>query len=391
MKLLLPVATVLLAAGFCCCGGDFEKVLKEAGIDPGLSTPPADGRAMFAVAAGHQVRVSEISSEDAYYADRASIEGQICVTDGASTYNGDGWQGGSVKDCGNGSTYYFYKAAYVDLGAAPAVAVPTGSLVPAIPGLRATRALPNGTRVKVLDIHADDAYYSDRSTMLGKLCTLTEESSFKDAEWHGGGVSCDDGSTYYFYKAAYEEQVAAARPAGGGGAAAAAGVAGVATYPVPSGSRVKIADIHSEDAYYSTRSSIIGKICTLDEESSFKDGSWHGGPAHCGGESYYFYKAAYTVLGSGGGAAAVAPDAGALPGRHIKRSIRAGRRFKIADIATDDAYYADRATMIGKICTAGEQSTFRDPEWHGGQVSCDDGSSYYFYKAAYAPLGADAD
>ena len=102
-------------------------------------------------------------------------------------------------------------------------------------------------------------------------------------------------------------------------------------------------------------------------------------------------EAAYTVLGSGGGAAAVAPDAGALPGRHIKRSIRAGRRFKIADIATDDAYYADRATMIGKICTAGEQSTFRDPEWHGGQVSCDDGSSYYFYKAAYAPLGADAD
>jgi hypothetical protein len=391
VKLLLPVAGVLLAAGLCCCGGDFEKVLREAGIDPGSSVSSADGRSMFAVPADHQVRISDLSTEDAYYSDRSTIVGQICVTDGASTYNGDGWQGGSVKDCGNGSTYYFYKAAYVDLGAAPVTVAPPVSLVPAIPGLRATRSLAKGTRVKLLDIHSEDAYYSDRSTMLGKLCTLGEDSSFKDGEWHGGSTSCDDGSSYYFYKAAYEEQASAARPT----PTVSATPSGVATYSVPSGTRVKIADIHSEDAYYSTRSEIIGKTCTLDEDSSFKDGKWHGGPAHCGGDSYYFYKAAYTVLGGGGGGtAAVAPAAAApaaLSGRRIKRAVREGRRFKIADIATDDAYYADRGGMIGKVCTAGELSTFREPQWHGGSVSCDDGSSYYFYKAAYAPLGADAD
>jgi hypothetical protein len=377
---------VLVAAGLCCCGGDFEKVLREAGIDPSGGAGAADGRAMFALPSGEQVRITDLSTEDAFYGDRSSIIGQICVTDGASTYNGDGWQGGAVKDCGNGSTYYFYKAAYVDLGPAPTPSVPAASLVPAIPGLRATRSLPSGTRVKILDIHSEDAYYPDRSTMLGKVCTLGEDSSFKDGEWHGGSISCDDGSSYYFYKAAYEEQAAAARPTPTPGAT----LGGVATYVVPAGTTVRIADIHSEDAYYSTRSGVIGKVCTLDEDSSFKDGQWHGGPAHCGGESYYFYKAAYTVVGGGGGGkAAASPEA--LSGRRIKRSIRSGRRFKIADIASEDAYYADRGGMIGKTCTASEQSTFREPQWHGGAVTCDDGSSYYFYKAAYAPLGSDDD
>ena len=471
MKLLLPVATVTLAAGFCCCGGDFEKVLREAGIDPGSSVDLADGRATFAVPSGHQVRITDVSTEDAYYADRAAIIGQICVTDGASSYNGDGWQGGSVKDCGNGSTYYFYKAAYVDLGAAPAAAVVPG--VAAAPGIAATVSLPNGSRVKILDIHSEDAYYADRASMIGVLCTLGEDSSLKDVMWHGGSVSCDNGGSYYFYKASYEAQGAAAAavtpsapsaapsgvatypvPSGSrvkiadihsedayystrssvigktctldedssfkdgswhggpahcdgesyyfykaaykvlGGADSspkpAAAPSGVATYPVPSGSRVKSADIHSEDAYYSTRSSVIGKTCTLDETSSFKDGSWHGGPAHCGGESYYFYKAAYTVLGDGGGGSATAAPA-AAGGRQIKRSIREGRRFKISDISTEDAYYNDRSGIIGKVCTAQEQSTFREPNWHGGSVSCDDGSTYYFFKAAYSPLGADSD
>ena len=384
MKLLLPVATVTLAAGFCCCGGDFEKVLREAGIDPGSSVDLADGRATFAVPSGHQVRITDVSTEDAYYADRAAIIGQICVTDGASSYNGDGWQGGSVKDCGNGSTYYFYKAAYVDLGAAPAAAVVPG--VAAAPGIAATVSLPNGSRVKILDIHSEDAYYADRASMIGVLCTLGEDSSLKDVMWHGGSVSCDNGGSYYFYKASYEAQAAAAVTP----SAPSAAPSGVATYVVPSGSRVKIADIHSEDAYYSTRSSVIGKTCTLDEDSSFKDGSWHGGPAHCGGESYYFYKAAYTVLGDGGGGSATAAPA-AAGGRQIKRSIREGRRFKISDISTEDAYYNDRSGIIGKVCTAQEQSTFREPNWHGGSVSCDDGSTYYFFKAAYSPLGADSD
>jgi hypothetical protein len=64
---------------------------------------------------------------------------------------------------------------------------------------------------------------------------------------------------------------------------------------VRKGSTVTIVDIHSEDAYFSDKGSIIGKSCTLDEDSSFKDGEWHGGPVHCGSDSYYFYKAAYQV------------------------------------------------------------------------------------------------
>ncbi len=361
MKLLLPVGTILFAAGVCCCGGDLEKVLEEAGLDVG--GVPADGRVMFSVPGNERVRVVDLSSEDAYYTDKSTIVGITCTTDGPSTYNGDGWHGGSVKDCTNGTTYYFYKAAYVDMGPAPAPA----SL--AIPGTRATRPLPSGGRVKILDVHSEDAYYADRATIIGKACRLDGESSFKDVEWHGGQVYCDDGSSYYFYKAAYEDL-------GGGAVPVATGMPpGAVTYSLPSGSRVTIADVAPDDAYYADRMTIIGKVCTLGEASSFKDGYWHGGSISCDdGSSYYFYKAAYLLSGA---APAVTVPPGALT-----YSLPNGTRVVIADIAADDAYFSSKSGMIGKRCTMGEQSILRDTYWHGGQVYCDDGSSYYFYKAA---------
>jgi hypothetical protein len=155
-------------------------------------------------------------------------------------------------------------------------------------GVRATQSVPKGSVVKIVDVHSEDAYYSDRSNIIGKTCTLGDDSSFKDGEWHGGSVECGTDS-YYFNKAAYEVISAAA-------AAPPPVVTGArATAEVPSGTTVLIVDIHSEDAYYSDRSNIIGKTCTLSENSSFKDGEWHGGPVMCGSDSYYFYKAAYQV------------------------------------------------------------------------------------------------
>ncbi len=370
MKLLLPVGVLLFAAGFCCCGGDFEKVLREAGIDI-PTTAPADGRAMSTVAANERVQILEIATDDAYYTDRATMVGVTCTTDGESTHQGEAWHGGSLKDCDNGSTYYFYKAAYLDLGPAPAVA---GTLVPAIPGLRATRPLPSGTRVKILDVHAEDAFSSDRSTIMGKTCRLDGESSLKDVEWHGGQVNCDDASSYYFYKAAYEELA-------GGTVSTTPVPAGVVTWALPAGSRVRVADIATDDAYYADKATIVGKLCTLSEESTFKDGMWHGGNVNCDDAStYYFYKAAYELTG---GAVAVA----APPPNALNYSLPKGTRIVIADVATDDAYFADKSSMIGKRCTMDEQSVLRDVYWHGGQVLCDDGSSYYFYKGAFQAGG----
>lgn len=199
MKLALPVAFIVFAAGACCCcGGDSLEDFDPAEL--GLPATPAvgaSGSASAPVPANEKVRVVSVHSEDAYYSDRAKIEGRECVTSAETTLN-DGYHGGSIT-CGSDS-YYFYKVELVDLGAAPAA--PSS----AVAGTRAKESLPSGTRVKILDVAADDAYYSDRTTIIGKLCTLQEASSFKDGEWHGGSITCDDASSYYFYKAAYERQ-----------------------------------------------------------------------------------------------------------------------------------------------------------------------------------------
>ena len=235
------------------------------------------GRATGSLPAGEHVKILDISPEDAYYQDRATVIGLSCTLTDASTDNGDGWQGGAAT-CDGGTSYYFFKAAYQDLGAGTA---------PVADG-RIDHQVPAGARVKVIDIATDDAYYSDKASIVGKLCTLSEASSFKEGGWQGGQVSCDDGVSYYFYKAAYGV-------AGDGALADSGGRR--ARKSLPKGTRVKVVDVDPEDAYYSDRAGIIGKTCSLDEDSSFKDGGWQGGPVHCtDGSDYYFYKAAYQAL-----------------------------------------------------------------------------------------------
>ena len=327
-----------------------------------LSAPTAagDGRTMTAVPANQRVKVIDVSPEDAYYGDKATIVGTVCTTDSASSYHGDGWQGGQVKDCTDGSSYYFYKAAYLVVGGGG------GTGPAALPGTRATRALAGGSRVRILDIHSTDAYYSDRGGLIGLVCTLDSASSLNDAGWHGGPAHCDDGSARYFFKAAYEEL----------GRAAPTMPAGAATASVPTGSRVTIAEVSPEDAFFGQRDALVGVSCTLAEPSTFKDGFWHGGSAVCDdGQSYYFYKVAYRV-------AAAAP-AVTVPPNALDYSLPAGTRVVVAAVHPEDAYYSDRGSMLGKRCTVGEQTTLRDRYWHAGPMTCDDGSSYYFYKAAY--------
>lgn len=214
---MLPVSVILFAAGACCCcGGDLAEQLEKEGIKipgEGGATSGTGARAMSSVPAGESVKIVDIDPEDAYYSDRASIIGKVCVTDEPSSFKDGGWHGGSVHCTSSTDTYYFYKAAYEDLGPAPAgsvIAPPTTTTAAPPPSGpppagSATASLPSGARVKILDVAPDDAYFSDKGTIIGKSCTLQEPSSVKDGGWQGGSVNCDGGDSYYFYKAAYQQ------------------------------------------------------------------------------------------------------------------------------------------------------------------------------------------
>ncbi len=217
VKLLLPVSVLVFAAGACCCcGGDLAEQLEKEGInvpDVGGVGAGTGTKAHASVPAGEKVKILDIGPDDAYVADKATIIGKTCVTDTESTYYDGDWHGGGVH-CTDGSTYYFYNAAYEDLGpnpggpigaVAPTPTTPTPPGGPPPAGATLTE-LPSGSRVKILDVAPDDAYYSDKASIIGKTCTLQDTSSVKDGGWHGGQIGCDDGSSYYFYKAAYQQQ-----------------------------------------------------------------------------------------------------------------------------------------------------------------------------------------
>lgn len=156
------------------------------------------------------------------------------------------------------------------------------------------------------------------------------------------------------------------------------------TASVPSGTRVRIEDVSSSDAYFSGRDSMVGLICRTNADSNVNGDGWHGGPVTCdNGQDYYFYQAAYVLAADATSSAKATISTTA--GRRIEKDIPEGTRIRIDDISAEDAYYPGK-DYIGLTCTAGDGMTHNGGGYHGGPVSCDDGQSFYFYKAAMVAL-----
>lgn len=180
-----------------------------------------------------------------------------------------------------------------------------------------------GVSVKIVDVDPQDAFSSDKATLLGLSCTAGDEGlSPKDAPgWYGGRVACANGSSYYFYKV--QLSVAGApvpppRPPEPGGVvggvvgplskldgARAPSVAPSAPAPVApaavtrptgllhEGSKVRIVDVSPDDSYYDDRGPMIGVTCTLGSDQEDDDGWYSGSATDCSnGSSYYFYETA---------------------------------------------------------------------------------------------------
>jgi hypothetical protein len=344
----------------------FVPVATSAGVGPTVSVSGfgTGARSKDNLPAAMEVRIAEISPEDAYYPGPEMI-GVICTTEEEMTHNGGGFYGGAVT-CDDGGSYYFYKAALV-----PAEdSVATGKATAGAEDLG--DKLLDGKTVTIVDIHPEDAYYSARGTYIGLTCTVSGDLHRNDGLWYGGGADCPGGGMY-FYKAKFARAsgsapVATSKPSTSSGAAQDLGA------KLAHGQTVTIVDIHPEDAYYAARSTYIGLSCTVSGDLHRNDGLWYGGGADCTGISgMYFYKAKF-ALASGGGTtttSAAKKTGGAVP---------SGTSITLVDLSTEDAYYGDKASIIGKSCTAGDDLTDHGGGWYGGPVSCNDGSSFYFFK-----------
>ncbi len=312
------------------------------------------GTLEYDLSSGTRVRISGLSPEDAYYPGDELI-GLVCTAGDGMTHHGGGYHGGPMT-CDNGEGYYFYKVELTSasraVGAGGATAQDLGDKV------------AEGTTVTVVDLHSDDAFYGDRATLIGQVCSVEGDLHRNDGKWYGGGLTCPDGYKY-FYKVAVASGGAAYKPA----PVAAAPASG----SLPSGTRVTITDLSSEDAYYGDRSEIIGKSCTTSDATSDNGGGWQGGPVTCDdGSSYYFYKAA---LSTGGGYAAAPAATGT--GQDLGEKVKDGVKLRIVDLGSDDLYFDTRDAFIGKSCTVTGDLHRNDGLYYGGGLTCE-GDYWYF-------------
>lgn len=339
-----------------------------------VSTAASGSRVFGPIPEGTRVRIEDISSDDAYYSSRGGMIGLYCTPDAETNHNGEGWHGGPAS-CENGESYYFYKAAFIPAdGSSPAVTKKAPAPTSASPHLEYD--IPTGTKVRVTGISPEDAYYPG-SELLGLSCTAGDGMSHNGGGYHGGPMDCDNGENYYFYKA---ELVLASAPVA---TTASIGRAEDLGDNVAGGKKVTIVDVSSDDAYYSNRLDLVGMVCTVDGDLHRNEDLWYGGGMKCPDGGKYFYKVQVASGKAKVGAAAAS-------GGRLSGSIASGTRVTITDVSSEDAYYADRGSIIGKSCTTADATSDNGGGWHGGQIHCDDGESYYFYKAALSAAGGGA-
>ena len=98
-----------------------------------------------------------------------------------------------------------------DLGPSDDLVVDVPSTMPAGEGACPAAAVTasswaSGTRVTLIGLHPDDAYYD--AEYLGRLPisgVTTGEMTLTEGCWMGGPMEADDGSSYYFYKGAFTQ------------------------------------------------------------------------------------------------------------------------------------------------------------------------------------------
>jgi hypothetical protein len=409
--------------------------------------PCVAGASTAASVNGKRVEILDVAPEDAYYRDRFSIVGKLGYMGTDSANNGPSsarcWYGGSFT-ADDGTSYYFWQAQVRETTAsAPSAAVcaagastasgfqdgqeviilglgagdlyypesskyigkkgrvsgdlhnnggcnfgggftaddgtytyfaevqvsPTGA-VAATPACQASAAtgpnLKDGTRISILDIDPADLYYKDRTSISGKGGKVTGDLYSVGGCWYAGGFTSDDGTYYYFAKVQIRSTTAEATCAPGSATAA----------KLKDGEALSVLEVSPEDGYFKSKSALVGQRGKATGELFNTGGCWYSG-GFTGDDGIYYYFAKVQLR------AGSAPDLSKLKA-YTGGALKAGTAIILLDFAAEDAYYKDRASLVGKRCKADGSLEPASSGYYGGSITCEDGSAYYLFKAKIA-------
>jgi hypothetical protein len=153
------------------------------------------------LAQGTTVKILNVSSSDTNYKDRGAVVGKSGVVSGGSLVATSGpWLSGFISTT-DGGYYYFTGVSVLVLGTPEKTTSLTSKETPAT-----GTNLPVGAKVRVIDISALDGSFTYKSTLIGKIgsvsTTMTsyEKSPDSGLPYFTSGSVIIDGSTYYPYQ-----------------------------------------------------------------------------------------------------------------------------------------------------------------------------------------------
>lgn len=169
---------------------------------------------------------------------------------------------------------------------------------------------------------------------------------------------------------------------------------------IPKGTRFKVLEVPSDDAYYSDRDDIEGQTGTTTAELTLEDGYTGGSLVLDNGKSYYFYKVkigkssttapAKTTSSTTAKTTTTTTSTSAKTPKFLTGTIKKGTVVYVAEISEDDSYYSDRYDHVGKKGKIGKSDlTMKEGGWYAGNFLYDDGSTAYFYKVKFSKEPVD--
>jgi hypothetical protein len=248
-------------------------------------------------------------------------------------------------------------------------------------GLAHADPLAPGTLVVIDAVSKKDAFYENRGTLVGQACRVGPDGMNPSGRgWHGGPATCSDGQDYFFYRVrltVLPDGVAALvaptqAPAVPDAPEVTAEVLnqGASMTEWRPGSVGTITGISDEDAFASSRATLLGKRCRVSVAPLSPSGEgWWSGELACEDTSYYFYQVGLKHE----------------PAFLVDATWPAGSLAKVVAVDPTDAHHAVRERLEGHTCSViasplvpSGDATF------GGRLFCDDGSHWQVFRVRLA-------
>ncbi|HRH58434.1 MAG TPA: hypothetical protein PLS10_12340 [Chitinophagales bacterium] len=244
--------------------------------------------------------------------------------------------------------------------------------------------ITKGSSVKILEVAKSDSYYADRADFVGKDATALSELTKGNDGFYSGTLETSSGRTVFFTDVKVSVNNSSVKSKTNSGS-------GFTGSSIPAGTKFKVIEVPSDDAYYSDKSEIEGQTGTTKSALTLdEDGYTSGSIELDNGKSYYFYK---VKLGKATGSASTTtskPTASSSVAtlktpKFITGTIKKGTSVYVAEISPDDSYYSDRFNIVGRKGKVDKNDmTMKEDGYYAGDFMYDDGSTAYFYKAKFS-------